>query len=188
MNCTWQATCTPPNLRRRTFIAAGIAGSTVACGSRKSSWRFFSIEEAHTVEAVCAQIIPEDQDGGAITAGVVHFLDKQLSGFYKPLQKTYRSGLAEIDRKSVDFAGKKFVDLPASSQIAVLQRIEKDPELKPFFNLLVEHSMQGFYGDPRHGGNRDRVSWKMLGVPYPPVRGRSRYDFTDPAKGEKPWV
>jgi gluconate 2-dehydrogenase gamma chain len=47
--------------------------------------------------------------------------------------------------------------------------------------------MQGFYGDPRHGGNRDRVSWKMLGVPYPPVRGRLRYDLTDPAKGEQPW-
>ena len=22
--------------------------------------------------------------------------------------------------------------------------------------------MQGFYGDPRHGGNREGVSWKML--------------------------
>jgi hypothetical protein len=35
--------------------------------------------------------------------------------------------------------------------------------------------MQGFYGDPRHGGNLNRVSWKMLRLPYPPVRGR--YDF-----------
>ena len=175
-------------MRRRTFIAAGIAGSTVACSSRKSSWRFFSVEEARTVEAICAQIIPEDQNPGAVTAGVVNFLDKQLSGFYKPLQKTYRGGIAAIDQKSINFAGKKFADLPVDSQVTVLKRIEKDPELKPFFNLIVEHSMQGFYGDPRHGGNRDRVSWKMLGVPYPPVRGRLRYDVTDPAKGEKPWL
>lgn len=175
-------------MRRRTFIAAGIAGSTVACNIRKSSWRYFSVDEAKTVEAICAQIIPEDQDAGAATAGVVHFLDKQLSGFYKPLQKTYREGIAEIDQKSIDFAGKKFADLPGDSQITVLERIEKDLELRPFFNLLIEHSMQGFYGDPRHGGNRDRVSWKMLGVPYPPVRGRLRYDVTDPAKGEKAWL
>ena len=32
--------------------------------------------------------------------------------------------------------------------------------------------MMGFYGDPRHGGNKDRVSWRMLGVPDPPIRGR----------------
>ena len=103
------------------------------------------------------------------------------------MQETYRRGLAQIDRESVTFAGTKFADLPPDSQLTLLQRIDKDAELKPFFSLLVDHSMQGFYGDPRHGGNRDRVSWKMLGVPYPPVRGRLRYSLTDPAKGELPW-
>ena len=175
-------------MRRRTFLAAGIAGSTVACGRSKSSWRFFSVQEAGTVQAISAQIIPEDQDAGATAAGVVHFLDKQLSGFYKPLQKTYRAGLAEIDRKSIELTGKKFPDLTDSAQVDLLKHIEKDPDLKPFFSLLIEHSMQGFYGDPRHGGNRDRVSWKMLGLPYPPVRGRLRYDLTDPVKSEKPWL
>jgi hypothetical protein len=24
--------------------------------------------------------------------------------------------------------------------------------------------MQGFYGSPTHGGNRDEASWKMLGI------------------------
>jgi hypothetical protein len=38
--------------------------------------------------------------------------------------------------------------------------------------MLREHAMMGFYGDPRHGGNRERVSWKMLGVADPPIRGR----------------
>lgn len=160
----------------------------MACSRRHSSWRFFTVQEARTVDALCAQIIPEDQDPGATTAGVVHFLDRQLSGFYKPLQKTYRAGIAAIDRKSIEWAGKKFADLSSGSQVDLLKRIEKDPDLQPFFSLLIEHSMQGFYGDPRHGGNRDRVSWKMLGVPYPPVRGRWRYDFADPAKSEKPWL
>lgn len=175
-------------MQRRKFLAAGIAGATVACSRRITPWRFFTLEEARTVEALCAQIIPEDQDAGAITAGVVPFLDKQLTGFYKPLQKTYRSGIAAIDRKSIEFSGKQFADLAAGSRLDLLQHIEKDPDLKPFFSLLIDHCMQGFYGDPRHGGNRDRVSWKMLGVPYPPVRGRLRYDLTDPAKGEKPWL
>lgn len=174
-------------MRRRTFLAAGLAGSTVACRDSRGAWRFFTAEEARTIQAVCGQIIPEDQDPGAVTGGVVQFLDKQLSGFYKPLEQTYRAGIAEIDRKSIELGGKRFAELSARSQLELLQQIEKDPNIKPFFSLLVEHSMQGFYGDPRHGGNRDRVSWKMLGVPYPPVRGRSRYDLNHPAKSEKTW-
>ena len=47
---------------------------------------------------------------------------------------------------------------------------------KEFFDLILAHTRQGFYGDPRHGGNRDRVSWKMVGLPFPPVRGRMHYD------------
>ncbi len=52
-----------------------------------------------------------------------------------------------------------------------------------FFGYVVDHTMQGFYGDPRHGGNRDGVSWKMLNLPYPPIRGRLRTDLAKPRSG-----
>lgn len=172
---------------RRRFIAAGIVAPITACGGRGNAWRFFTVEEARTLEAVCGQIIPEDQDPGAVKGGAVHFIDTQLTRFYRPLQKIYRHGIAQINQAGIEVGGKPFADLPAEGQLAVLRRIESNPELKPFFDLLVAHTMQGFYGDPRHGGNRDRVSWKMLRLPYPPVRGRLRYDLTDPAKGEAPW-
>jgi gluconate 2-dehydrogenase gamma chain len=82
---------------------------------------------------------------------------------------------------------KVFVDLGAQQQIDVLHRLEsgqvpsaiwKQASSSEFFGLVVDHTMQGYYGDPRHGGNRDGMSWKMLGLPYPPIRGRSRYDLT----------
>jgi len=38
--------------------------------------------------------------------------------------------------------------------------------------------MQGYYGSPRHGGNRDAISWRMLGLDEPPLRGRAQYDLT----------
>ena len=47
---------------------------------------------------------------------------------------------------------------------------------RAFFQLILDPHQQGFYGDPRHGGNREMVSWKMLGLPFPPIRGRQRYD------------
>ena len=63
-----------------------------------------------------------------------------------------------------------------SGQAEVLCDVEK--KAKPFFDLVVAHTMQGFYGDPRHGGNRDAASWTMLGLAFPPVRGRAHYDKT----------
>jgi gluconate 2-dehydrogenase gamma chain len=158
---------------RRKFIVAGLAGTAVSCARSKSQWRFFSTPEAHTLEAVCAHIIPQDQDPGAVQAGVVVFIDRQLTCFYKPLQKTYRLGIAAIDRESANSAGRAFAELPAASQLDVLRRIERNAETKPFFDMLVAHAMQGFYGDPRHGGNHERASWKMLGVASPPLRGRA---------------
>ncbi len=148
--------------RRREFLAA-VAASTVACGGHPSRWRFLTQQEADILEAVCSRIIPADRDPGAAEAGVVDFIDRQLSGFYKVHQKTYRDGLASL--------GASFVTLNAEQQTAILRGLEK--KHSSFFDLAVTHTMQGFYGSPRHGGNRDQMSWKMLGVPYPPVRGRA---------------
>ena len=150
---------------RRKFIVAGLAGTAAGCGRARSSWRFFTMEEARTLEAACAHIIPEDRDAGAVRAGVVVFIDRQLTGFYKPLRKAYREGLAAM--------GSGFAHLHPAAQLDRLRQMERDPASKPFFDMLVAHTMQGYYGDPRHGGNRDRVSWKMLGVASPPIRGRA---------------
>ena len=59
--------------------------------------------------------------------------------------------------------------------------IWKDIPTTPFFAMIVDHTMQGFYGSPRHGGNRDGVSYRMLGMPNPPLRGRQHYDFPETA-------
>jgi gluconate 2-dehydrogenase gamma chain len=47
------------------------------------------------------------------------------------------------------------------------------PAANGFFSMIVQHTMQGFYGSPRHGGNKDYASYKMLGLEYPRVMGRN---------------
>ena len=79
-----------------------------------------------------------------------------------------------VEEASHKAFGKLFADLPGEQQVAVLEDIEKHSST--FFNLILAHTAQGFYGDPRHGGNRNMASWKMLGLPFPPVRGRMHYD------------
>jgi gluconate 2-dehydrogenase gamma chain len=38
-----------------------------------------------------------------------------------------------------------------------------------FFQTVVEHVIEGYYSDPGNGGNREAVSWRMIGyVPGTP--------------------
>lgn len=173
-------------LSRRAFLQAAMtaaAASGVACGRKGSPWRFFTIDEARALAAISDQIIPPDQDPGASWAGVVDYIDRQLCGPYKNLQTTYRRGLAGVDQSSRSMYGKAFAELASDLQIDVLRKLEQGKARGPvweqassaeFFGYVVDHTMQGYYGDPRHGGNRDGASWKMVGLPYPPIRGRQQ--------------
>ena len=173
-------------LSRRSFLQAAVAAAAaggVGCGRNGTPWRFFTVDEARTLAAITDQIIPADQDPGASWAGVVNFIDRQLCGPYKALRQTYRTGLTGVDQSSRGLYAKAFVDLASEPQIQVLRQLEngKAPgaiwthaSSSEFFGYLVDHTMQGFYGDPRHGGNREGVSWKMLGLSYPPIRGRQQ--------------
>ena len=108
------------------------------------------------------------------TLGLCDYIDLQLTRHLKKYQGAYRKGLAETDAASRKKAGKRFAELSAEQQIEILSEMEQNGD--EFFDLVRTHTMQGFYGDPRHGGNRNMVSWKMVGLPCPPVRGRQHYD------------
>lgn len=55
--------------------------------------RFFTPEERTAVAAICARLIPSDEDGpGAAEADVVTFIDRQMAGFYGRGQHWYMEG------------------------------------------------------------------------------------------------
>ncbi len=185
-------------LSRRKFIHLAVATAASAplysCSSSASSWRFFSEQEGRALQAICNQIIPADKDPGAGQAGVVDYIDRQMVGHFKRRQEMYRTGLAAVEQSSRSIFGNPFAELTAEQQIKILEKMEHNEVPAPatkentagqFLELVIEHTMQGFYGDPRHGGNREGVSWRMLGVPYPPIRGRLHYDLTKPLRREK---
>jgi gluconate 2-dehydrogenase gamma chain len=162
---------------RRKFLSraaiAATAGTAAGCGAALSPWRFFTAAEARALEAICECIIPDDDQPGARGAGVIGYIDRQLSGKFRESRGVYREGIATANR----LAGGVFAEAPAARQLDVMRQLELDPASKPFFDLAVAHSMQGFYGSPRHGGNRDFASWRMLGLPLSPSRGRNLYEF-----------
>lgn len=173
-------------LSRMTFLVGGTLYLS-GCGPAKSAkkWRVLTDAEAELVEAITSQIIPTDQDPGAREAGCVNFIDKQLAGFYSEHLPLYRRGLVGVNQTSQAMYAKAFLALSWEDQTSVLKRLEtgkaqgqtwQEDSSRQFFRLIRDHTMQGFYGSPRHGGNRNYVSYRMMGLDYPQIVGQNRYE------------
>lgn len=183
---------------RRDFLKAGTVAATataVACGGATSRYRVLSEDEARTLAAACDQIVPKDQDPGASEAGAVAFVDRQLATRAKRELARWRAGIRGLDAAARRRFGVAFADAAFDDRTALLRDLEQgigEPGdwrgIAPgaFFRLLREHAMMGFYGDPRHGGNKGRVSWRMLGIPDPPLRGRLHETPSPPALAPRP--
>ncbi len=91
-----------------------------------------------------------------------------------------RQALAALDRHTSDaFAGRIFRQIPETEQIAVIQRMESGSLMlngsngRAFFEMLLQHTKEGFFADPIYGGNRGMAAWRMIGFPG------AHYDYRD---------
>jgi gluconate 2-dehydrogenase gamma chain len=175
---------------RRTVLklaAVGALGAAVGAGTSAgvthwgrsqapAPFRFFSEGEARLLTAICEQIIPRDDTPGATDAGVIYYIDRQISGPLARCQQSYRQGLAAFGQTCLQGYKTPFEELAFERQTDALRLIEAggapkelwgDLSQQAFFGLVLDHTRQGFYGSPRHGGNRNYVSYRMLGLAYP---------------------
>lgn len=181
---------------RRTVLKMGLVGgmgAAVGVGSTaaiarlgrlsRPRYRFFSESEAALLIEICEQIIPRDDMPGATDTGAIHYIDRQLCGPLARHGPTYRRGLESFRRTCLQTYGKPFPSLSPAQKMEALHAIESgagppalwgNPTSNGFFSVVLAHTMQSFYGSPRHGGNRDYASYRMLGLDYPQVVGQNR--------------
>ena len=124
-------------------------------------FEFFTPEQAAEVEAIAAQIIPTDDSPGAREAKVIYFIDRALTTFDKEQQPRYVKGLKDLQsrQKKLFRNSAKFSDLTSEQQNKVIKDFEKNP----FFEQVRTHTIMGFFCDPSHGGNADKVGWNLIG-------------------------
>lgn len=130
------------------------------------------------LEAATWRLVPSDEHPGAREAHVIGYIDKALSlPFYALAKPACWSHRRELERgakllESVALRdwGSPFVALASSQQDAVLGYVQgQDLE---FFHTLLVLSLEGFLGDPVHGGNRGQAGWQAIGyVPGQPRPG-----------------
>jgi gluconate 2-dehydrogenase gamma chain len=162
--------------RRDLLKHAGLAGAAIVAMPELSRVLMFQRElsaqartltsfEFATLEAMCARLIPTDENGpGAIEARAAHYIDRALGGFHSSFRQAYEIGLASIDAQAQKTGGAPFVKLSPAQQDAVLTAMEQTA----FFGLVRGHTLQGTFCDPSYGGNANFVGWDLIG--YPGVR------------------
>ncbi|MBV8097332.1 MAG: gluconate 2-dehydrogenase subunit 3 family protein [Acetobacteraceae bacterium] len=135
----------------------------------------------------CAVFIDRELAGGYGTASGIYMSPPFLpatpeQGLQAPLAPAqfYRSMLAALDQFCrAAYAGKTFAQLPDGEKDQIITRMEdgslqlQGTVAKPFFEILLRDTRQGFFADPVYGGNRDMAAWKMIGFPG------ARYDYRD---------
>jgi gluconate 2-dehydrogenase gamma chain len=163
-------------------------------------------EHAFIIAAVDTLIPADELSPSGSACGVDVFIDRQLASAWGGGAKMYRSGpfhkgkpeqgyqLAltpreffatgiiatnEWTRKTY---GKDFDRLAETDRIATVKAMESGKaefhnfSSRGFFNQLHSLAFQGFFGDPIYGGNRNMVSWKMLGFPGLPATYANKID------------
>ena len=155
-------------------------------------WYFLTDAEARFLAAACDVLIPADEFPSASQAGVVDFIDLQLSGPYgigdfhylqppfpeNPLAtqgyqapfapaELWRRGMAAADRIAGGFAG-----LDDAGRQAFIRRLSEGgiapgdwPDAAQFWTEFSDLTNQGYFADPIHGGNKDYAGWRMVGFP-----------------------
>jgi gluconate 2-dehydrogenase gamma chain len=131
--------------------------------------------------------------------GLVNYIDRQLAGAWGNGARLYRNGpfikglpeqgyqlsltpreffaagikaANEWTRKAY---GKEFDRLAGADREAALKTMDAgkaelvDIDGKQFFEALLQSAMEGFFADPVYGGNRNKVSWRMVGYPGLPA-------------------
>lgn len=178
-----------------TQVAAPAAAPAPTLGEPRAYTFFTPAEAAFVEAAVARLIPADDLGPGALEAGCAYFIDQQLAGafgnaarwymqgpfgdaspeqgYQLPLtpRQLYRLGVEQVNQHSTSAVGKTFDQLEAAAQDEVLLALEEgrlpsgDLPQQAFFGMLLANTVEGFFADPIHGGNRDKVGWKLVGFP-----------------------
>jgi hypothetical protein len=126
-----------------------------------------SAEQAAEVNAIASRVIPSDDSPGAREAGVIYFIDRALSTFSSETRDDYQQGLPVFAAKTREMFPtlERFSQATPEQQDAVLKALEG----RPIFELIRAHTIMGFLADPRRGGNRDELGWKLIAFDSSPA-------------------
>ena len=126
-------------------------------------YEFLTPDQAKLLDVITSHIVPTDDTPGAREARVVRYIDHSLTTIFADFQKDFAETMVAFDdfMRTVRPDGAPFLELTPSQQIAALGELER---LKPdVFSTLRGMTMSGMFSHPTHGGNYQKIGWKLIG-------------------------
>ena len=115
--------------------------------------QFFNEHEMETITVLCNLILPPDEKGGIVEAGVPEFIEF-IAKDMPHLQTTFRGGLMWLDHKTNTEFGTEFKVTAEDKQKQILDTIafyqpdipmDEQPLEIQFFALMRNHTVSGYY-------------------------------------------
>jgi gluconate 2-dehydrogenase gamma chain len=125
------------------------------------------------LEAFIERLIPKDELGpSAAEAGAQIYIDRVLAGPNAGEKASFTEGLAAMDAFAKASQGGGFADLPPEKRDAVITAFENGSatgfaNARQFFNRARRLTLEGMFGDPYYGGNKNFAGWDLIRYPGP---------------------
>ncbi|SFL22259.1 Choline dehydrogenase [Paenibacillus sp. 1_12] len=136
---------------------------------KPSDQEYLSSELRPILEAIVDRMIPEDAWPSATDGGVLVYLNRRAGEDVATCMDLIVPGLRALDEKANAFYLRPFSELLANEQDGLIQDLEHNRlqdfpvSQKLFFTTLLSLVIEGYYGSPDAGGNREGKSWDMIG-------------------------
>lgn len=118
-------------------------------------------------------MLPGGDDGpGALEARAHRYVETLLRDGLAPAVHTCLvEGLDLIDAMAKERHGRPYADCTGEVREELLRQVAEIPHPLPrrFVRHLVHLTLRGLLCDPSHGGNHDRLGWRLIG--FEPVPG-----------------
>ena len=165
----------PDEISRRSLIATAALVPVAALTSpAQTPESVFSASQIRLLEAFVDRLIPTDENGpGARECGVVTYIDRSLAGPLSGEKATFIEGLSAVDEVARKTHGAPLAELSSAQQDEVLTVLDSGtatgftPNSRIFFGRVRRLTLEGMFGDPYYGGNREFAGWDLIHYPGP---------------------
>lgn len=161
--------------RRAVIVSAAIVPVAALTATSQTTARPAALSDAQLglLAAIVDRIIPKDElSPSASECGVTEYINRSLGDYLAAEKPAFIEGLEMTDAFAHRTEDKAFVDLSAERQDAVLTAMDNGAaegfaNAKVFFNRARRLTLEGMFGDPYYGGNKNFAGWDLIRYPGP---------------------
>jgi gluconate 2-dehydrogenase gamma chain len=159
--------------RRAVIVSAAIVPVAALTATAQTPASALSDMQLRLLAAFTDRIIPKDELGpSASESGVPEYINRALGDYLAGEKPAFIEGLEMTDAFARRYQTRPFIELPSDMQDAVLTAMESGnaegfANARAFFNRARRLTMEGMFGDPYYGGNKNFAGWDLIRYPGP---------------------